>query len=329
MQGAQHAERQVVVAAQDGGDRRVPGQLQPGVVAGCRVPSLPARFGRCDARLAQRLPPPRRSGGGAAHVRGRGGDRHVVDGGMPQAEQVGGRLLGGDVVVHPDRGAARDAAAEGVLGRRRAQHACRDPVQRRDADPVVADHQQSPAAVDGGGHRAVYAALGVRVEHADPHREPRCPRRLLHALQGRRIAVEGGVGRQHGHRANLAARQCHRGGTASEAEFGDRGVHAVPGLRLDARMIVDHPGDRLVGDPGNPRHIADAGSLALLAVGGGGSVGSCVTGHRHARIVNGHMNRRQESDIRDLPPRSTSELLAPACFLGDPQIRGGRVSANR
>src|SRR5262249_36054545 len=67
--------------------------------------------------------------------------------------------------------------------------------------------------------------------------------------------VQGGVEADHAERAGAPGDQGAGGRVRPVAEFGDRGQHAVPGLRLDVGVRVEYPGDRLVRYPRQARYV--------------------------------------------------------------------------
>lgn len=250
MRGAQHAQREVVVAAQDRRHRRIPGEVPADRVAAAGSPTaLHGRgFGRTG--LLQRLPPALGTGAGAS---GGGGDGHVVHGLVAQGQQMPGHPVGGLAVVGPHPWQVTGGRVDRGLDHAHHRDPGGDRLQSPDAGRVVGDHDQPTAHVGGTLHLRGDGGLLGRFEDAYAHRVGGGTRRLLDAPEDRGVPVVGGVGGEHGHGPVASAGQGERGGVAPETQLVDDGEHPLAGRLPHARVAVDHPGERSGRRPRRPR----------------------------------------------------------------------------
>jgi hypothetical protein len=282
VQGPDHADREVVVAAQDRGDLRVGCESATGLVTRTGMPSRLHGFGDGHARLLQGHPPARRPLGDVVR-RWRYGD--VVHGLVAQAEQETGGVTGGLPVIYPGPGLPLSLIADGGLHGRHHRHASGDRGQGPGARPVEGEHDEGATWFHRTVHGVRDDVFVIGLHDPDADREPGRAGRLLDPPQDGRLAVQRRVGGQDRDGLDRPARQRAGRPVRPEAEILDGGQDEFPGRVLHPRMLVYHPGDRLIGNSGRGGDVADAhrphGTVCAA---------SCVTGHIHARIVTGHTN---------------------------------------
>jgi hypothetical protein len=250
VQGAQDAERQVVVGGEDRGDLGHPGENLAGAVPRGGVPVR--RHDRRDlrARLGQRPPP---AGDAALAVEPVIGAGDVPDGLVADLEQVPGRGVRARLLVDGDQ-AGRPARVT-VDGDQR--DVIRDVVQRLvgrldRGDDDQARHPLVAVPPDRVGDWL--AVQRAHVLHAD--REAVLERGMGQRVQHRDGTVQGGGLGDHADHLRRARDQ-HAGGLVGPvAELGDGGLHPAAGLLADVRMVVQHAGDGLVRDPGQPGDVS-------------------------------------------------------------------------
>src|ERR1019366_7913578 len=146
------------------------------------------------------------------------------------------------------------------------------------------------------GHGVSDDVFVIGLHDPDAHREPGRARRLLDPPQDGRLAVQRRVGGQDRDGLDRPARQRAGRPVRPEVEILDGGQDEFPGRVLHPRMLVYHPGDRLIGNSGRGGDVADAHrprDTVCLA--------SCVTGHIHVRIVTGH-TKAVKAVVTELSP---------------------------
>ncbi len=154
------------------------------------------------------------------------GPGHLVDG---DARQVPGDVGLHDHGGHPGR--------QAVCGRGGGQ-------QRRDDDDAC--HGLLSEPVDRLGDTGAVELL----QGDDADAVPRVPGGALDAEQGGRGAVEDGVEADHADHARAPPGQAAGQRVGAVVELLDGHEHALSGLVAHARVVVEHPGHRLVRDPG-------------------------------------------------------------------------------
>jgi hypothetical protein len=208
-----------------------------------------------------------------------------VHGLVTQAEQETGGVTGGLPVIYPGPGFPLAFVADGSFHGRHHRHASGDRGQRPGARPVKGEHDEGTTWFHRTGNGVSDDLFVVGLHDPDAHREPGRAGRLLDPAQSSRVTVQRRVGSQDRDRLDRPARQRAGRPVRPEAEILDGGQDQFPGRVLHPRMLVYHPGDRLIGNSGRGGHVADAhrprGTVCAA---------SCVTGHIHARIVTGHTN---------------------------------------
>ncbi len=113
---------------------------------------------------------------------------------------------------------------------------------------------------------------GVQVgQRGDVHDPAVAARGLLDRQKDACGTEERGVRRHHPDRPGPRRDESPGGGIRSIMEARDRVLDPEPGLRTHRRGVIDHPGDRLVGNacqPGNVvHHCRSSGARSLLGFG--------------------------------------------------------------
>jgi hypothetical protein len=219
-----------------------------------------------------------------------------VHGLVAQVEQEAGSVTGGLPVIYPGPGLPLSLIADGGLHGRHHRHASGDRGQGPGARPVEGEHDEGATWFHRTGHGVSDDVFVVGLHDPDAHREPGRAGRLLDPAQSSRVTVQRCVGSQDRDGLDGPARQRAGRPVRPEAEILDGGQDEFPGRVLHPRMLVYHPGDRLIGNSGRGGDVADTHrprDTVCLA--------SCVTGHIHARIVTGH-TKAVKAVVTELSP---------------------------